>query len=77
MSKLNPHRKIVLKMSICSAQRLMSFLTLAKKYAHIFEYDIPDYEKEIIAFRYCVKSAVDNCDGIHQSVFDVRLNDIT
>ena len=77
MSTLNPNRKIVLKMSILSAQKLLMYLTLAKKYAHIFEYDIPDYENGVIAFRDCVKSAVDNCDGIHQSVFVVRLNDIT
>lgn len=74
MSKLNPHRKIVLKMSVYSASRLMTCLTFAKKYSHIFEYDTPEYELIAVALRNYVKSAVDNCDGVHQSVVDIELS---
>lgn len=77
MSKSNPHRRIVLKMSYSSASKLLMYLSLAKKYAHIFEYDMPSYENGIVEFRKYIISAIDNCDGVHQSVVDVRLNDIT
>lgn len=74
MSKLNPHKRIVFKMSVCSANRLLMYLKFAKKFVHIYEYDNPDFEKNISALYDLLNSGIRGNDGIHQTVIEIKGN---
>lgn len=75
MSKLNPHRKIVLKMSVFSADKFLMYLNYAKKYVHIFEFNCPSYENDIDNLINIIRTCVHGYDGVHQSVVDIHFND--
>lgn len=70
MSKLNPHRKVVFKMSTVSCGSLLLLLRFAEKYICVFE---PGYSDMVDSFISHVQYALDNSDGEHQICVDVKL----
>lgn len=70
MSKLNPHRKVVFKMSTVSCGSLLLLLKFAQKYIRAFE---PEYSDRVDSFISHVQYALDNSDGEHQICVDVKL----
>ncbi len=70
----NPHKAIVLKMSVVSAYNLFMFLGFAERYISLLrEPHTSIYESEIQSWMEQARSAFNHYDGSKQIVHDVRL----